>query len=119
MEKINIIAFAAPAFFVFLYLEYVYAKHKKKENDFKYESSVSNTTIGIAVCLLVLLLMVYLYYLFVWMYENYAIFSIPNHWYIWILLLLAADFVWYWYHRFGYEINILWAAQIVHHQSEE
>lgn len=119
MEKINIIAFAAPAFFVFLYLEYLYAKHKKKENVFKYESSVSNTTIGIAERLLNLFVTVSFYNLFVWVYKNYAIFSIPKDWYVWILLLLAADFVWYWYHRLGHEINILWAAHIVHHQSEE
>lgn len=119
MEKINFIAFAAPAFFVFLYLEYLYTKHKNKEKIFKYESSVSNTTIGIAERLLNLFVTVSFYNLFVWVYENYAFFAIPNDWYVWILLLLAADFVWYWYHRLGHEINIFWAAHIVHHQSEE
>ncbi len=119
MENINFIAFAAPAFFVFLYLEYLYAKHKNKGKIFKYESSVSNTTIGIAERLLNLFVTVSFYNLFVWVYENYALFTLPNDWYMWILLLLAADFVWYWYHRLGHEINIFWAAHIVHHQSEE
>lgn len=119
MENINPIAFAAPAFFIFLYLEYQYAKYKKREKIFKYESSVSNTTIGIAERLLNLFVMVAFYDLFVWVYENYALFDIPNVWYMWVFLLLAADFVWYWYHRLGHEINIFWAAHIVHHQSEE
>lgn len=119
MENINLIAFAAPAFFIFLYLEYQYAKYKKQQHLFKYESSVSNTTIGIAERLLNLFVTASFYGLFVWIYENYRIFTIPNHWYIWVLLLLAADFVWYWYHRLGHEINIFWAAHIVHHQSEE
>lgn len=119
MENINFIAFAAPAFFIFLYLEYQYAKYKKQEKLFKYESSVSNTTIGVAERLLNLFVTISFYNLFVWIYENYAIFNIPNVWYMWIILLLAADFVWYWYHRLGHEINILWAAHIVHHQSEE
>jgi hypothetical protein len=33
--------------------------------------------------------------------------------------MLATDFVWYWYHRFGHEINCFWAIHIVHHQSEQ
>lgn len=119
MEKINIIAFAAPAFFIFLYLEYQYAKYKKQQKLFKYESSVSNTTIGIAERLLNLFVTASFYGLFVWIYDNYRLFTISDKWYIWILLLLAADFVWYWYHRLGHEINIFWAAHIVHHQSEE
>jgi len=119
VENINPIAFAAPAFFIFLYLEYQYAKYKKREKIFKYESSVSNTTIGIAERLLNLFVTVAFYDLFVWVYENYALFDIPNVWYMWFFLLLAADFVWYWYHRLGHEINIFWAAHIVHHQSEE
>src|SRR5690554_3608119 len=119
MEKINIIAFAAPAFFIFLYLEYQYAKYKKQQKLFKYESSVSNTTIGIAERLLNLFVTASFYGLFVWIYENYRIFTISDKWYIWVLLLLTADFVWYWYHRLGHEINIFWAAHIVHHQSEE
>jgi hypothetical protein len=27
--------------------------------------------------------------------------------------------VWYWYHRLGHRINLLWAAHIVHHQSDD
>jgi hypothetical protein len=38
---------------------------------------------------------------------------------VWIALILATDFVWYWYHRLGHEVNLFWAAHIVHHQSEE
>lgn len=119
MENINFIAFAAPAFFIFLYLEYQYAKYKKQEKLFKYESTVSNTTIGVAERLLNLFVTASFYSLFVWIHQKYAFFEISNTWYVWLLLLLAADFVWYWYHRLGHEINILWAAHIVHHQSEE
>lgn len=36
-----------------------------------------------------------------------------------VLLILVTDFIWYWYHRMGHEVNILWSAHVVHHQSEE
>ena len=119
MEKINYLAFAIPAFFLFVYLEYMLAVRKNKAHFFKYESSVANISIGIAERLLNLFIAASFYELFSYVYQNYALFNIPNTWWVWVLLILATDFVWYWYHRLGHEVNFLWAAHIVHHQSEE
>lgn len=119
MEKINYLAFAIPAFFLFVYLEYMLAVRKNKAHLFKYESSVANISIGIAERLLNLFIAASFYELFNYVYQNYALFDIPNTWWVWVLLILATDFVWYWYHRLGHEVNFLWAAHIVHHQSEE
>ena len=119
MENLNYLAFAMPAFFLFVFLEYKAAQYKKKEHLFKYESSVSNVSIGIAERLLNLFVAATFYQLYYWVYDNYAVFTIPANWMVWIALILATDFVWYWYHRLGHEVNIFWAAHIVHHHSEE
>lgn len=119
MEKVNYLAFALPAFFIFLFIEYQVAKYKKRQDIFKYESSITNISIGIAERLLNLFISASFYSLFYYIYEHYALLNIPNTWYTWILLILATDLVWYWYHRLGHEVNLLWAAHIVHHQSEE
>jgi sterol desaturase/sphingolipid hydroxylase (fatty acid hydroxylase superfamily) len=37
----------------------------------------------------------------------------------WITALVLYDFFYYWVHRTGHEVNILWAAHVVHHSSEE
>jgi len=37
----------------------------------------------------------------------------------WLAALIAFDFCYYWAHRAGHEISILWAAHAVHHQSED
>lgn len=116
---LNYLAFIIPVFFIFLLLEYKLAKRKKKEHYFKYESSVANVSIGIAERLINLFVAAGFYQVFDWIYTNYAILSIPNSWWVWIILMLATDFLWYWYHRLGHEVNFLWAAHIVHHQSEE
>lgn len=115
----NYLAFAIPAFFLFLYLEYVLAVRLKKGSVFKYESSVSNVSIGIAERLLNLFIAGSFYELFNYVYQHFALFHIPNSWWVWVLLILATDFLWYWYHRLGHEVNFFWAAHIVHHQSEE
>jgi len=42
-----------------------------------------------------------------------------DDWRVWVGAELAYDFCYYWYHRMGHEVNILWAAHVVHHSSEE
>lgn len=116
---LNYLAFAIPGFFLFVFIEYKIAQHQKKSLVFKYESTVANFSVGIAERLLNLFIAASFYQIYEWVYTNYAIFNISSAWYVWVILLLATDFVWYWYHRFGHEINFLWAAHIVHHQSEE
>ena len=37
----------------------------------------------------------------------------------WISALILYDFCYYWVHRTGHEINIMWASHVVHHSSEE
>jgi len=116
---VNYLAFAIPAFFIFVFIEFKIARHQKKAKVFKYESTVANFSVGIAERLLNLFIAASFYQVYQWVYANYAIFNISTAWYVWILLLLSTDLVWYWYHRLGHEINFLWAAHIVHHQSEE
>jgi alkylglycerol monooxygenase len=44
------------------------------------------------------------------------------HWihvYIWVMVLLLADFCQYWLHRFSHEVHLLWAGHIVHHSDTE
>jgi len=119
MENISFLAFAMPAFFIFVWLEYKIAQKKKRPEIFNYESSVSNISIGLAERLINLFIAGSFYQAFYFIYDNYRYLEIPNNFFIWIGLLLATDFVWYWYHRMGHEINFFWAAHIVHHHSEE
>ena len=119
MENINFLAFAMPAFFIFVWLEFKVAQQKKRPEIFNYESSVSNISIGIAERLINLFIAGSFYQLYFYIYENYRLFAIPSNFLIWIALILATDFVWYWYHRLGHEVNFFWAAHIVHHHSEE
>jgi alkylglycerol monooxygenase len=113
------VALIIPAFFLFLALEYAAAVVKKKQHLFNYSNSVANLSIGIAERLLSLFITSSFYTLYYFIYRSWALFHIPNHWLVWLILLMATDFVWYWYHRLGHEINIFWGAHIVHHHSED
>ncbi len=59
--------------------------------------------------------------------QHLALVEIPLNWFdasprgvgLWVVAALAWDFCYYWNHRLGHEISILWAAHAVHHQSED
>ena len=93
MENLNFLAFAMPAFFVFVWLEFQLAKMQKQPDLFNYESSVSNISIGIAERLLNLFIAGSFYQLFFYIYENYRFLTVESSFFIWILLILATDFV--------------------------
>ena len=39
-------------------------------------------------------------------------------WVAWVVALIGIDFVYYWDHRAGHEIRLLWASHVVHHSSQ-
>lgn len=59
--------------------------------------------------------------------QHLAVFEMDLAWFdlspqgllLWLLALLSWDFCYYWKHRYGHEISVLWAAHAVHHQSED
>lgn len=52
-------------------------------------------------------------------YEHLALFEMESSWWMWLTAFVLYDFCYYWNHRLGHEMNILWAAHVVHHSSEE
>ena len=48
---------------------------------------------------------------------QYRLFEISPLWWSWVLLFVAEDFCYYWYHRGHHEIRFLWAAHVNHHSS--
>lgn len=48
-----------------------------------------------------------------------AFFDIPVTVYSWILCFFACDFIFYWFHRLGHEVNVFWASHQTHHSSKQ
>ncbi len=111
--------FLIPLIIFFMGLEYALTWYKGKKGVFRLESSISNLSIGVWERFCYLFSAGLFYELFVWVHVKFSLATIPSNWFTWIIMLLATDFVWYWYHRLGHEVNIFWGAHVVHHQSEE
>lgn len=116
--KLDLIAFAIPFFVFFMWFEYFISKRKNKKVH-QFNESVANINVGIVERISDLLTTGSFFFIFTWLNNNFSIFKVENNWLTWVLLFLTTDLVWYWYHRFGHEINIFWAAHIVHHQSDD
>lgn len=117
-EKLNLLAFIIPLFLVLMLLEYWYSL-KKQKRFYSFDESISNLNVGIVERMCDMFSVSLFYFFFVWVYQNFAIFHIEANLWTWIILFLFTDFLWYWYHRYSHEINLLWAAHVVHHQSED
>lgn len=115
---LNILAFAVPLFITFIILEQM-LRRKMKMKEVSLHNSITNISIGIAERLCDVFAASIFYFVYDHLQKNYGIFQIKPGFFMWILLFLGTDFLWYWYHRLAHEINVLWAVHIVHHQSED
>ena len=112
-------ALAGPMYFLFIGIE-IWASHRGKKGYYRINDSINDMSTGIMMQLGLLLgasLTVAGYF---FIYEYARVFDLPaNSSYVWLACFLSVDIAYYWFHRLSHEINFLWAAHIVHHQSEE
>ncbi len=55
-----------------------------------------------------------------WTLTHLAPVKLPaGNWVTWVFAFVFFDFCYYWNHRLGHTVGVLWAAHSVHHQSEE
>jgi alkylglycerol monooxygenase len=115
---LNWMAFALPLFLLLMLLEFLVAR-KKKLPYFKLHNSIANISIGIAERLADVFVTGVFFFVYKYLHQHFGVFNIRPSVVLWVTLLIFTDFIWYWYHRLAHEINILWAAHVVHHQSED
>lgn len=117
---IDYIVLSIPVFFILIGVELGYSRAKGLR---LYRLSDSLASMGTGVIdqvgtALVNALFAFTAYAFV--YERWAFWSLekwpPLHW---AVGFVGADLCYYWWHRKAHEVNFIWAAHVVHHQSEE
>ncbi len=114
-----IITWATPFFFVLIAVELLVARLRGRR---AYRSNDSINSIGLGVMSQIagVFLKLLTLGIYAWCVQHLALFALPaNSLWVWVSGLVLYDFLYYWLHRMGHEVNILWAAHVVHHQSEE
>lgn len=115
----KLINLAIPVFFALIFMEILWSR-KHRPGSYRLPDSISNLSAGVIYNLLALLFAFIPAGIYIWFYQVGHLFNIsPEDIWYWVLAIVGLDFCYYWAHRFGHEINLFWAAHVVHHQSEE
>lgn len=116
--KVDYIALSVPVFFILIGIELVYNFYKKLDY-YRLNDSIANLSQGIGQQLTGIFMKTVLFFGYKYIFEHWRFFELPKTIWVWILLFIGVDFFYYWFHRMSHQVNALWAAHIVHHQSEE
>jgi alkylglycerol monooxygenase len=117
--QVNLIAFAIPLFFVFIGLE-LWVARRRHQRVYRFADALSNLSCGISQQVIGLLTKGALIAGYAFCYERYRLFDLePGSVLTWVIAFVGIDFLYYWWHRLSHRVNFLWAAHIVHHQSED
>ena len=114
-----IITWATPVFFALIALELLIARWQGKR---VYHSSdaINSLSLGVISQIAAVFTKLLTLGIYAWCAQHLALLHLPaDSLWVWVSGLLLYDFCYYWLHRFGHEVNILWAAHVVHHQSED
>ena len=113
LSEDKLLYFALPIFFISMLVEYRIAKEKYHGKD-----------TGVSLLMMVFSAIVEFipkilaFVAFFYLYEMSPLKGIvQRQWWAWILLLLADDFAYYWFHRLNHEVRLFWAGHVPHHSS--
>ncbi len=115
----NIYAIITPFALGFMMLEIGLAWYYKRDI-ISFQESIANfgTALGNQTTNVLVAAGVYVVYGYLW--EHFRLIdNLPMNWFTYLLLFLGVDFIFYWVHRWGHHINIMWAAHSPHHSAEE
>jgi sterol desaturase/sphingolipid hydroxylase (fatty acid hydroxylase superfamily) len=116
---VSYIILAIPVFFLLIGIELAFAKLAGRDY-YRLNDSLNDLSCGILQQLLEIFLRTFLFAAYVALYQSLRMLSIPtSSGLAWVSCFLGVDFLYYWFHRTSHERGALWAAHVVHHQSEE
>jgi sterol desaturase/sphingolipid hydroxylase (fatty acid hydroxylase superfamily) len=116
---LNPILFAVPVFFGLIGLE-IWVARARGHAVYRLNDALGSLSLGVLSEVTGFFAKAATFGIYILAYNHLAIFTIPtSSWIAWPLALIGYDFCYYWLHRMGHEVNVLWAAHVVHHSSEE
>ena len=114
----KIMMFAIPGFFILMALELL-AAWLMKRRVYRLNDAINSIGLGVLSQIVGVFAKVLTIGIYAWVVQRVALFDLPmDQAWVWISALVLYDFCYYWLHRMGHEVNVLWAAHVVHHQSE-
>lgn len=113
------IVLAIPLFFLLIAIELLVVRWQGKDY-YRLDDSLNDISCGIISQLVEVFAKTAIFAAYLHLYEHHRGWTFSDRApVVYVLGFLGADFLYYWYHRLSHEVGFLWAAHVVHHQSEE
>jgi len=103
---------------VFFLIEVLVLKLLKKKTISLHQSAL-NMGLGMLERLIGIITISFGVYFFATLVPFRFIEPLENKWLAFAITFIAVDLMWYIYHRISHRISLIWAAHLLHHQSEE
>lgn len=117
-SSLNPIVFAIPVFLATILIEAVVA-WMRRAKVFDLADAVTSLHFGVMSQLAGAATKFAAFGIYVLVFEHFHLTSWSmNSIIAWTAALILYDFCYYWLHRMGHEVGVLWAAHVVHHSSE-
>ena len=114
----ELILYAVPGFFALIIIEMM-VNRACRTDYYRLNDALTSLAAGTINQLVSISKALIPFTIYVAFYQWFAIFELGSSYVVWFVLFVLYDFCYYWNHRFGHEMNILWASHVVHHSSEE
>jgi alkylglycerol monooxygenase len=115
--RASYIALAVPFFFLLIGLELVVARARRR-SCYRLGDALGDLGCGMAQQVALVFMAGAVIAGYTHLYTHLRLFT-PAPAIAWIVALVGVDFLYYWWHRLSHEVNVLWVAHVVHHQSED
>jgi alkylglycerol monooxygenase len=115
----RIITLATPVFFLLILIELIVGLLRGR-NTYRLSDAINSLSLGVLSQISAVFMQLLRIGLYAWLVQRVALFELPSdRLWVWLSGVLLYDLCYYWHHRMGHEVNLLWAAHVVHHQSED
>ena len=125
MRPGQIIVLATPVFFLLIGLEFLVGRLRARrgigQDSYRLADTLNSIGLGMLSQIGAVLTGLVRIGIYAACWSAFALFPAEDFWmswYGWLLALVFYDFCYYWLHRMGHECAGLWAAHVVHHQSQ-
>jgi sterol desaturase/sphingolipid hydroxylase (fatty acid hydroxylase superfamily) len=119
MTSAQVIVLATPVFLALIAFELAVGLARGR-NTYRLSDALSSIGLGILSQVVGLFTALFAVGLYTLAYDHVALWRLPaDAVWVWLLALVGYDFCYYWLHRAGHRVAVLWAAHVVHHQSED
>ena len=115
----QIIVLATPVFLLLIAIEFLIGL-KRGRNTYRLNDALGSIALGVMSQVVGVFTVLFTLGLYTFAFEHGSLWqlSVREPW-VWIVGLVFYDFCYYWVHRFGHTVALMWAAHVVHHQSED